>query len=371
MEVEKILEKIDFELKNKLTLDDLNSFQDELQKLEVKIKNNHKIYYYLGEINYLKLQLEEAIYYFKKSFSINNFYNNVKDKITKLEKEKFELLTYLTFFDPTIQNPNSIIIANKDLQKIKYDFNPQNKIEDNFISQIYSKIKDELVKKNIDQNLRYSQTFREEELKYQCSRHHEVFFRYNAIPKYCFDCYKIQINPRSVLELLKLYFVFDNLNFKKKLFRKCMVELRKNIEGTYKGLIYCIGLEEAELAYQNIKEILFKTINKDIPLIIKRGCAEFTIAYPNYGHIDPKHKDFMNYDNNWIKYEEMVDNDPSINFPKNLEEKSLSGITLRDALVINNWLYYAKSIGDDTYKVISSDPIYSEYIEEKLSIKSY
>lgn len=56
MEVEKILEKIDFELKNKLTLDELNSFQDELQKLEVKIKNNHKIYYYLGEINYLKLQ---------------------------------------------------------------------------------------------------------------------------------------------------------------------------------------------------------------------------------------------------------------------------------------------------------------------------
>ena len=57
MEVEKILEKIDFELKNKLTLDELNSFEDELQKLEVKIKNNHKIYYYLGEINYLKLQL--------------------------------------------------------------------------------------------------------------------------------------------------------------------------------------------------------------------------------------------------------------------------------------------------------------------------
>ena len=37
-----------------------------------------------------------------------------------------------------------------------------------------------------------------------------------------------------------------------------MVELRKNIEGKYKGLIYCIGLEEAELAYQNIKEILLK-----------------------------------------------------------------------------------------------------------------
>ena len=49
------------------------------------------------------------------------------------------------------------------------------------------------------------------------------------------------------------------------------------------------------------------------------------IAYPNYGHIDPKHKDFMNYDNNWIKYEEMVDNDPSINFPNIFRRKIFIG----------------------------------------------
>ena len=32
-----------------------------------------------------------------------------------------------------------------------------------------------------------------------------------------------------------------------------------------------------------------------------------------------------------------------------------------------NWLYYAKKIGDDTYKIICDDPKYSNYIDSKLS----
>ena len=37
-----------------------------------------------------------------------------------------------------------------------------------------------------------------------CRRHMLVFEKLDVIPEYCFDCYKIFIEPRSVVELFKL-----------------------------------------------------------------------------------------------------------------------------------------------------------------------
>ena len=68
----------------------------------------------------------------------------------------------------------------------------------------------------------------------------------NIIPNFCFGCFKIQIEPNNVLDLVKLYFVFDNLELPNNNWRKCMLEFRNNINGLYKGFVYCSSLKEAE-----------------------------------------------------------------------------------------------------------------------------
>ena len=89
-----------------------------------------------------------------------------------------------------------------------------------------------------------------------CNRHFKVFNEFNIIPKYCFSCYKIQISLFNIIDLIKLYFIFDNLNFKKNNIRKCMVETRENIKGNYKGFIYCKGLNEAQTIINEINLVL-------------------------------------------------------------------------------------------------------------------
>ena len=44
-----------------------------------------------------------------------------------------------------------------------------------------------------------------------CKRDMAVFQRFKAIPRYCFDCYKISIEPRTVIELFKLMVFFEKL----------------------------------------------------------------------------------------------------------------------------------------------------------------
>ena len=38
---------------------------------------------------------------------------------------------------------------------------------------------------------------------------------YNIIPENCFGCFKVQIQPKNIIDFLKLYLVFDNLKLKK------------------------------------------------------------------------------------------------------------------------------------------------------------
>ena len=79
-----------------------------------------------------------------------------------------------------------------------------------------------------------------------------IFNKYKIIPKFCFGCYKIQIDLNNVVDLIKLHFVFDNFNFKNDNIRKCMIELRSGISGKrITGFTLCL-INEAK----NIKEII-------------------------------------------------------------------------------------------------------------------
>ena len=59
----------------------------------------------------------------------------------------------------------------------------------------------------------------------------EAMEKFKIIPKYCFSCYKIQINLKTVVDLIKLFLIFDKIKLEKNNTRKCIVEIRNKIKG--------------------------------------------------------------------------------------------------------------------------------------------
>ena len=148
-----------------------------------------------------------------------------------------------------------------------------------------------------------------------------------------------------------------------------MVELRPIASGCYKGIIYCYGIEDAEEIYSKLEKILLNKIIRKYQMIIKRGCTEFGIEHPNYKIINKQSEKFMNYNTDWKKKENIIDNTSlKIQRQKNIKHsKSINGVTLSDVLIMRNWLYYAKLIGDEDYKKLDLNIAASKYLDFELS----
>ena len=112
-----------------------------------------------------------------------------------------------------------------------------------------------------------------------------IFETHKIIPEFCFGCYKVLIEPQNVVDLIKLHFLLDSLNFDNENFRKCMIEGRKNVEGNYKGFIYCKTISEAEEILDKIFKQINIKINQNIKCEIKRGCSEYRENFPEYKNL--------------------------------------------------------------------------------------
>ena len=77
----------------------------------------------------------------------------------------------------------------------------------------------------------------------------------------------------------------------------------------------------------------------------------------------------MKYDENWIEKENIIDSrDPArMELDKKVWTKSINGINLSDILIINNWINYANTIGDYSYKRIFGKEIKHTLINKILS----
>ena len=141
-----------------------------------------------------------------------------------------------------------------------------------------------------------------------------------------------------------------------------MIELRPEVSGTYKWLIYCSSVDEANKILNDINPTLniFK-INK---VGIKRGCTEFYKSFPDFKQIDSKELNFMSYKNEWLNIEKKENAKETLNQQKFIE--NLSGLSISDALIMNNWAKYAKLIGDLSYKDLFSDFIHSDYVVKEM-----
>ena len=295
------------------------------------------------------------------SEAVENYNHALKFNPENLNAQN-NLIHLLNYFNPKKSDDNSIVKANFLIKNIKTDMLISKHISDLSLFEYLTKC-NQILKKNI-KNLSFfdSQIHRRNGYDLNCNRHHKAFNKFNIIPKYCFSCFKIQIELTTVSNLIRLFFIFDQLRLPKDNIRKCFIELRSGIPGTYKGLIYCSSVEEAESVFEIVKLYMQKLMLDNFDIKIKRGCTEFDLAFPGYKKVDDLNK--IVYDEGWTKQEELIDHEISNGSKKGKKvfNRSLSGTCLGDILIINNWLNYAKLINDKSYKKITDEIFFSEYI---------
>ena len=175
----------------------------------------------------------------------------------------------------------------------------------------------------VENNFNETQIFRRNKIDLNCKRHLEIFTTHKIIPKFCFNCFKVQITLDNILDLIKLYFYFNNVNLKNNNIRKCVVELRKNVSGNYKGYVFSDTLQDAK----GIKEILNNEIhNEKINLNkieIKRGCTEYYDEFELYKDINQNVSNMI-YTKSKVKkceYKEWIVKNPFYNWTREEWEK--------------------------------------------------
>lgn len=336
-------------------------------------------YMSLGDILFIQVRQDEAIDCYRKALSINpsssiGHYNLARayfdKKLLDEALQSFQtaaknapgnsrfyafLIEILNQYVPNSETECPYVKVQKSLQQINTEYVNTRMISDETVRQLYQQCRSTIALHQLDINTDKNQLFRGTNNNPYCHRHLMVFNKYNIIPEYCFECYKVTLEPRTVMELFKLLLVFDKLKLPNDNLRKCIVEVRPEMSGTYKGFIYCRSLDEGKDVLKIVEPIVSETIYKGIPIFVKRGCSEFSIAYPAYGQITENKIQQMTYDEEWRKHEAYVDENLVTHEDVVLDDFSRdhslnhSGFTLLDALVMTNWLAYAETIGDKTY----------------------
>jgi len=267
-------------------------------------------------------------------------------------KIKNNLIDILNYFEP-LNEENYIINIDKKLRKLESLHKKNISINNTTISDILNKSETVLKDSNRNFNFNETQIFRRNKIDLNCKRHLDIFATHKIIPKFCFSCFKVQITLDNILDLIKLYFYFNNVNLKNNNIRKCVVELRKNVSGNYKGYVFSDSLQDAK----EIKEILKNELqNEKINLNkieIKRGCTEYYDEFELYKDINQNVSNII-YREDWANIEKNFDEK---HFTSKIKDEkvynnTLNKFNLPDFLIIKNWLLYAKIIGDTSYKKI-------------------
>ncbi|ADE39550.1 tetratricopeptide repeat protein [Candidatus Puniceispirillum marinum] len=273
------------------------------------------------------------------------------------------LIDILTYHIPNADGSNSLIKANNAIRSIKMNDISQSLFLNRDIKAYYKQMYDIVSLYDVEKPWPYSQIYQRNDVDLNCKRHKSIFEKHNVIPKFCFGCYKVEILPINVADLFKTVFLFSKLKLQNNNARKCFVELRPKISGTYKGLIYCSSLDEAISAKQALADFTAPHFQKAPQISIKRGCSEFGELYPDYKHINYTGAQKMIYPEAWAAAEDIYDRQQTFSEKPQI---TLSILSLSNALTMLNWLSYAKIIGDSSYHDISNNVSVSKYIETNL-----
>ncbi len=354
------------------------------EKLSDESKN-YKVLNNIGVSLYKLGKFSRAINQFNKSININKRFLSAYENLSITHKQLGNYDLSIKFSLQTLDlAPNNKKITNNLIEIFNY-YQPKNYenpilnlnhqisildeiknnklIKINLINNILEKSERIFQEKNISFNYAETQIYRRNKINLNCDRHFGIFNKYKIIPKFCFSCYKLQINIRNVLDLTKLYFYFNNLNLEKNNIRKCMIELREKVLGNYKGYLYANSIDEA----QNLKEIIENDlINYKInfeKIEIKHGCTEYYEQYEFYKNIQEDVTDKI-YQKEWDKIEKDFDEKNFIieNNKEKIYDSTLNKFNLSDFLIIKNWFIYANIINDYSYKDIFKFDIKTDHI---------
>ena len=271
------------------------------------------------------------------------------------------LVELLTAYAPQKEVSHPIVMVDQEIKEIDLKEKGARIISNDKIIQLFCKSSSVIKRHHLELGTDLSQVYRRNAVDLNCKRHTTVFNKFNIIPKFCFGCYKVQVEPKSILELIKLFVVFDHIKLVENNTRKCMVELRPEISGFYKGLIYCSNLEEAYQIADYLQLVIEENIGPGLHAAVKRGCSEYAISFPDYKEINRSGPQLMNYNDDWKLIEEDHDSINSIKSDK-IISPSLSGLNLSDVLIIRNWIDYAKGIGDPSVHLLNQSTVSSQRI---------
>jgi Flp pilus assembly protein TadD len=298
----------------------------------------------LGRLDEAEISLRQAII--------------LKPDYTDAQLNLVYLLAAYSFQKKTTQ---PIIKADQEIKKIDLKGKASEIITDDKIVRLFSKSSTIIERYNLKLKTKLNQIYRRDTVNLNCNRHFGVFNKSNIIPEFCFGCFKVQVEPRSVLELIKLFVVFDQIKLTKNNIRKCMIEMRPKISGFYKGLVYCSSVEEAYQIADYLETIIKNNIRPGLPALVKRGCSEYSFPYPDFKKINRSGVKLMNYNKNWKLFEEDYDSKNPIK-TKKIVNPSLSGLNLMDVIIIRNWIDYAKGIGDQSVELLNQQTVSSQEI---------
>ena len=335
-----------------------NASKSKLPNLD-NIPQYHNI---VGLINFRLNDLEKSILDFEKAINLNpNFYSayynlgllffkteNLKKSYSFLNKAitikqdyklaRNKLIEILSFYEPKDGEDNFITDMHKKIKQVPIRINFSKKITDQQIVNYFKNCK-KIIRKDIE-DISYNkvQIYRTKSINLNCERHKAIFFKYNSIPKYCFECYKVVIESKNFYDLLKMTLIFDHVTYFQNFNRKNMID-KKSKTDIFKSIIYCQSLEEVYQVEKETKNILTIYFDDQISIESKRGCHEYALKYPEYKKIFKNKSEMMSMPNKWIDNEIEYDLENSKDGTENLgvSHDTRKGISLNNFLIINNW----------------------------------
>ncbi len=309
----------------------LSDFEKSILNFEKSIHINPNFYpgyYNLGLAYFNTSELDKSYKFLIKSIHIKKDYKLARDKIIEL----------LSFYEPNFFTDNEIFNLDQKIKKVPLNIDFSKKISDHEIIDYFIKCK-KIVYKTL-KNLSYNkfQIFRKKSIFLNCERHKKIFFKYNSIPKFCFECFKVVIESKNIYDLLKVSLLFDQTTFFSNFNRKNMIDKKYNND-IFKSIIYCTSLEQVLEVEKKTEIILSKYFENDYLVKSKRGCHEYEVKYPEYTKISENKTELMLFPEKWINNEKKFDEE---NTKDGLEKKievhnTIKGNSLHNFLIINNW----------------------------------
>ncbi|MGJ8532867.1 MAG: hypothetical protein ACSHYC_11860 [Alphaproteobacteria bacterium] len=188
-----------------------------------------------------------------------------------------------------------------------------------------------------------------------CRKYLDFFKNTQAICGICYDCYKIQIAPSNVVDLMRLSMILKIIELDRDNARKCMIEMREGIEKPYKGYIYCESESEAIDCLKVLRTNLKQFGLAHIPCGISHGCSEYGLKYPEFKFSDDGAHRSQKQPDEWRKTEDEYFSEPFSEKGQVLNFNTHE-ITLRDVICYETWIKYSEIIGDDTHKLFPAVP---------------